>query len=68
MTAPTNAELNQIIQKICQRSDMANDLLNIDEDVQLARHQLRNIQRLLNDTWPPEPDAIGHDWTAEIPF
>lgn len=30
--------------------------------------QLRNIQRLLNDTWPPEPADTGHDWTAEIPF
>ncbi len=69
MTAPTTEvqELTELIAKAQIELDVARHFTKCNRPVQAVRY-IHNIQRLLNDTWPPEPDAIGHDWTAEIPF
>ena len=59
MTAPTNDELNQLIFNTQIYADIANDELNKyhkpkSERADAAIVQLRNIQRLLDATWPPE--------------
>jgi len=60
----TNDELAVIVDDIMDLLEAAIDY-GYAKQQQKCIAQLQAIQRLLNDTWPPEADS---DFTAELPF
>ena len=71
MTVPTNADMLDRIDTIIYeaRTNYASAPTEMLAESWLLEALLK-VRDLLNDTWPPEPDASVHDndFTAEIPF